>query len=203
MFLKNLFYQQFSTIPRQKKKTSLPTIPSQDTGFKNIQTSNSASTLSLFHNIKFTSNHLLTSVPNNINNNYVVDNLTDSNNLKGFIPPDRLTLGAIIGSGEFGSVHKGVYKNEKGEEIKVAIKTLLDEHVDSNRGAFLNEADLMMKLNHHCIVKLIGVSLGPPLLMVQELIALGSLLSYVILNRSKINANYEFKIWSAQIACGK
>lgn len=60
-----------------------------------------------------------------------------------------------------------------------------------------------MKLNHHCVVRLIGLSLGPPLLMVQELVALGSMLSYLVQYKERIKPDYEFKIWAAQIACGK
>lgn len=85
----------------------------------------------------------------------------------------------------------------------MAIKTLLNEQIEANRDAFLNEAELMMKLDHHCVVKLVGLSLGPPLCMVQELIALGSMLAYITTNQQKINPNYEFKLWAAQIACGK
>ena len=48
----------------------------------------------------------------------------------------------------------------------MAIKTLHQEHVDANREEFLREARVMMDLCHHCVVKLIGVSKGPPLLMV-------------------------------------
>jgi len=51
-------------------------------------------------------------------------------------------------------------------QIDVAIKTLHQEHVAANRDEFLREAKVMIGLNHHCIVKLIGVSKGPPLLMV-------------------------------------
>lgn len=86
--------------------------------------------------------------------------------------------------------------------MNVAIKTLRNEHMEANRDAFLSEAQVMMKLDHHCVVKLIGLSLGPPLLMVQELVTLGSMLSYLIQNVGQINPSYEFKIWAAQIACG-
>ncbi|KAJ8947101.1 hypothetical protein NQ318_002460 [Aromia moschata] len=60
----------------------------------------------------------------------------------------------------------------------------------------------MMKLQHHCVVKLIGLSHGPSLLMVQELVPLGSILQYIVIHKEKINPNCEFKIWAAQIACG-
>ena len=51
-------------------------------------------------------------------------------------------------------------------QVDVAIKTLHQEHVAANRDEFLREAKVMIGLNHHCIVRLIGVSKGPPLLMV-------------------------------------
>lgn len=51
-------------------------------------------------------------------------------------------------------------------QMDVAIKTLHQEHVEANRDEFLREAKVMIGLNHHCIVRLIGVSKGPPLLMV-------------------------------------
>lgn len=100
---------------------------------------------------------------------------------------------------------EGTYINTNGEDTRVAIKTLHNESVDGNRRRdnFLSEAQVMMKLNHHCIVKLIGLSLGPPLCMVQELVPLGSMLTFIIQYKERININYEFKIWTAQIACGK
>lgn len=39
-------------------------------------------------------------------------------------------------------------------------------------------------------------------MMVQELVALGSMLDYIIENQDKINPNFELKIWASQIACG-
>jgi tyrosine-protein kinase len=51
-------------------------------------------------------------------------------------------------------------------QMDVAIKTLHQEHVATNRDEFLREAKVMIGLNHHCVVRLIGVSTGPPLLMV-------------------------------------
>jgi tyrosine-protein kinase len=66
--------------------------------------------------------------------------------------------------------------------MDVAIKTLHQEHVAANRDEFLREATVMIGLNHHCIVRLIGVSKGPPLLMVSlsnTYVSLGSVLSGV------------------------
>ncbi|XP_021915720.1 tyrosine-protein kinase shark isoform X4 [Zootermopsis nevadensis] len=119
-----------------------------------------------------------------------------------FIPRDSLSLGTVLGEGEFGSVFKGTYQNMDGTMIDVAIKTLHQEHVEANRDEFLREAKVMIGLNHHCIVRLIGVSKGPPLLMVQELVPLGSMLAYLLEFPDRVNPDYELKVWASQIACG-
>ena len=80
---------------------------------------------------------------------------------------------------------------------------LRDTHNVATREEFLREARLMVTFNHHCIVKLIGFSEGPPLLMVQELVSLGSMLAYLLEFPDRISHNYELKIWASQIACGK
>ncbi|XP_069687001.1 tyrosine-protein kinase Shark [Periplaneta americana] len=119
-----------------------------------------------------------------------------------FIPRDSLTLGTVLGEGEFGSVYKGTYQSPDGKMMDVAIKTLHQEHVAANRDEFLREAKVMIGLNHHCVVRLIGVSKGPPLLMVQELVPLGSMLAYLLEFPDRVNPNYELKVWASQIACG-
>lgn len=197
--MNNINFFQFSTMPRPKKKNLHRMVQCisnhQDTSdakiTKNIPTH--------FQNISFSTEF----IPSSNNNNYMSNSDQTSNN--EYIPIERLKVGNTIGEGEFACVLEGTYFNKNGEEIKVAIKTLHNEPVDGNRGRdnFLSEAQVMMKLNHHCIVKLIGLSLGPPLCMVQELVPLGSMLAYIIQYRERINPNHEFKIWAAQIACGK
>ncbi|CAG9855427.1 unnamed protein product [Phyllotreta striolata] len=177
---------EFSTMPRPNKNKIAPkvapkTIPVDDLHSKHFP--------SQFANISFTSDFAS-------NNNNYNDAKSD------YIPAENLTKGRLIGEGEFASVYEGSYLKDNGDKLKVAIKILHNEQMETNRGAFLSEAQVMVKLNHHCIVKLIGLSLGPPLLMVQELVPLGSILQYIEVNKDKINPNYEFKIWAAQIACG-
>lgn len=79
-----------------------------------------------------------------------------------FIPKSNLQLNEVLGEGEFGSVYKGMLRIEKDnkncDETPVAIKTLHDGHCKQNRAEFLREASVMIKLSHHCIVKLIGIS---------------------------------------------
>ncbi|XP_012260350.2 tyrosine-protein kinase Shark isoform X1 [Athalia rosae] len=127
---------------------------------------------------------------------------TQGNSLTEFIPGANLLLGEVLGEGEFGSVYKGVYDNWTGIQEPVAIKTLHESHSQATRIEFLREARVMMSLNHHCIVRLIGLSEGPPLLMVQELVPLGSMLAYLLEFPDRVNPNYELKIWASQIACG-
>jgi len=116
---------------------------------------------------------------------------------------DSLILNEVIGEGEFGSVYKGVYQNREGFEENVAIKMLRYDIMSSTtKSEFLREAQVMISLNHDCIIKLIGVCEGPPLLMVQELIALGSMLTYIIKHPEFVSPNYELKMWAAQIAAG-
>ncbi|XP_017010154.2 tyrosine-protein kinase Shark [Drosophila takahashii] len=124
--------------------------------------------------------------------------------LRFFIEPENLVLDSEIGHGEFGSVHSGwlVRKGVAGEDyrMEVAIKMLSDEH--SNKQEFLREASVMMRLEHQCIVRLIGISKGEMLMMVQELAPLGSMLQYILDHGSEITANSELKVWASQIACG-
>lgn len=78
-----------------------------------------------------------------------------------YIPGSSIELDNVLGQGEFGSVYKGHMRCEtqNGEfKTPVAIKTLLDEHCKENRIEFLREASVMIKLQHHCIVKMIGIS---------------------------------------------
>lgn len=76
-----------------------------------------------------------------------------------FIPFTELTLGAVLGEGEFGSVLRAVYSPNDAPSQQVAVKTLHLQHTDSNKREFLAEAKLMMSLRHRCIVRIIGVSL--------------------------------------------
>lgn len=167
-------------MPRPKKTKAKPSLESTNT--------TSTSQLS---DIEFKSNFRILSL----------DNINNNNESEDYIPLDRLTKGKIIGGGEFGSVYEGTYIDKKGEMMKVAIKTLHDDMVTMEE-AFLQEAKVMMNLHHPNIVRFIGLSSGPPLQMVQELVELGSIQTYMETHRDKIRPNYEFKIWAAQIAEG-
>ncbi|XP_063548484.1 tyrosine-protein kinase Shark [Cydia strobilella] len=117
--------------------------------------------------------------------------------LQDLIPMSELTLGATLGEGEFGSVLRATLG-----AAPVAVKTLHVQHTDSNQHDFLAEAKTMMTLRHRCIVRLLGVSLGPPLAMIQELVPLGSLLEYLLRSPEQASAGYELRLWACQVAAG-
>ncbi|XP_073957796.1 SH2 ankyrin repeat kinase isoform X2 [Choristoneura fumiferana] len=125
--------------------------------------------------------------------------------LQEFIPMSELTLGATLGEGEFGSVLRATLAGVPGSGRSaqaVAVKTLHVQHTESNQREFLAEAKLMMALRHRCIVRLIGVSLGPPLAMIQELVPLGSLLEYLVRQPEKVSPGCELRLWACQVAAG-
>ena len=63
-----------------------------------------------------------------------------------------------IGSGEFGSVHKGEWViSEGGKKIEVAVKTLKEGADEIDKIKFLQEAAIMGQFSHPNIVKLYGV----------------------------------------------
>lgn len=104
---------------------------------------------------------LLLSMHNqNMNNGNMIDDPKACPNF--YIPATSIQLKDVLGVGEFGSVYKGhmkcEYQNGEAKEIPIAVKTLHDEHCRENRIEFLREASVMIKLSHHCIIKMIGIS---------------------------------------------
>ena len=122
---------------------------------------------------------------------------------KDNIPLQSIKLTNIIGEGEFGSVYKGSYMTEQGVTRDVAIKALSDSAVDATQSEeFMGEARVMMGLDHQCVVQLLGTSHGPPILMVMELVPLGSMLAYLEEEPSAVSTDFELPLWASQIACG-
>uniref|UniRef100_H2Z7A3 Tyrosine-protein kinase n=1 Tax=Ciona savignyi TaxID=51511 RepID=H2Z7A3_CIOSA len=117
------------------------------------------------------------------------------------INPESVVLGRELGQGEFGSVLNGVWTNPAGKQIPVALKTLHGEHINTGETEFQREAEVMMELNHACIVQLYGICRGETLMMVQELVAMGSALDYILDYPLHVTVA-DFKLWAAQIASG-
>ena len=73
-----------------------------------------------------------------------------------------LRAGGHLGSGQFGSVSKGVWESPTGP-VNVAIKTLKNSSVEQEKVKFLQEAAIMGQFHHPNIVKLYGmVTVGEP-----------------------------------------
>jgi serine/threonine protein kinase len=73
------------------------------------------------------------------------------------------SLGETLGSGQFGTVLKGEWQKDKGEEeeekeeIEVAVKILKKGSKASSTIKFLREAAIMGQFSHPNVVKLHGV----------------------------------------------
>ncbi|CAL4059384.1 unnamed protein product, partial [Meganyctiphanes norvegica] len=119
----------------------------------------------------------------------------------GSISMDSLQVGRSLGTGEFGSVLMALWVSPSGDKIDVAVKTLNDNN-KVNRQNFMREASIMMNLNHPHIVKLVGVCQGPPIAMVQELVAMGALLDYLLDHQEEVTVEFHLKLYAAQIADG-
>lgn len=117
-----------------------------------------------------------------------------------YVSMNDLRVEQEIGSGEFGNVLRGVLRL-KGKKIYVAVKTLHKEHYQENLAEFLREAAVMIKLDNPYIVKLIGITKGPPLGLVQELLPLGSLATYLVDHADEIEVK-DMNLWASQIAEG-
>lgn len=89
------------------------------------------------------------------------------------IPLEDLTLGEVLGKGEFGDVLLGSFRSQK-----VAVKILKD-HCKAAQN-FLAEASVMTALRHQNLVQLLGVVFdGPAIYLVTEYMGKGSLVDYL------------------------
>ena len=62
-----------------------------------------------------------------------------------------------IGSGEFGTVYKGVWQSTSKREVEVAVKTLKEGSEDEDKVKFLQEAAIMGQFKHPNVVEMYGV----------------------------------------------
>ncbi|XP_077437728.1 tyrosine-protein kinase Mer [Vanacampus margaritifer] len=71
-----------------------------------------------------------------------------------------LSIGKVLGEGEFGSVVEGHLKQPDGTSEKVAVKTMkLDSFSQREIEEFLNEAACMKDFHHPNVIRLLGVCL--------------------------------------------
>ncbi|XP_068456200.1 tyrosine-protein kinase receptor TYRO3-like [Clinocottus analis] len=83
------------------------------------------------------------------------------NKLQDVLIPERLlTLGHMLGKGEFGSVREAFLKKEDSSVLKVAVKVLKSDITSSGDiEQCLKEAAYMKDFHHPNVIQLIGVSL--------------------------------------------
>ena len=120
------------------------------------------------------------------------------------ISPSQIKQTAKLGEGEFGEVYEGFYREDLNNPTgtPVAIKILKDYSYSAKQD-FLREAEHMATLNHHCICTLYGIvdSSDNSMMMVIELLLLGSMLDYLWKQKHSIGEN-RLKLWASQIADG-
>eukprot|EP00731_Ephydatia_muelleri_P029400 Em0020g1044a len=93
---------------------------------------------------------------------------------------DDLSITSVLGSGNFGTVYKGMW-TFSGGQLNVAIKMLKDGASEEDKVKFLQEAAIMGQLSHLNVVKMYGVvTMGDPLVMALELMARGDLRNFVL-----------------------
>ncbi|XP_063232759.1 activated Cdc42 kinase Ack [Bacillus rossius redtenbacheri] len=92
-----------------------------------------------------------------------------------------VALSSKLGDGSFGVVRRGEWTTPSGHTQAVAVKVLKQDAL-SQPGVFedfIKEVQSMHNLDHPNLIRLYGVVLSQPLMMVTELAPLGSLLDYL------------------------
>ncbi|CAF3374182.1 unnamed protein product [Rotaria socialis] len=120
------------------------------------------------------------------------------------IREEQLTIGKLLGEGNFGKVYAGEYQDEHGSVYPVALKVLKASMDSRSKEEMKKEAFVMKELTHPCIVRLYGVSQSRKLnstLMVQELLSMGSLVDY-LKTHVKNQMRPLFSLWVTQIVHG-
>lgn len=114
-----------------------------------------------------------------------------------------LVLGLKLGDGSFGVVRRGEWSTPTNSIQSVAVKVLKTQNLsqDGLIGEFFKEVQAMHALDHPNLVRLYGVVLTQPMMMVTELAERGSLLDTLRkqCKHTKIGMIWE---WALQIATG-
>ncbi|XP_072271146.1 tyrosine-protein kinase SYK-like [Pyxicephalus adspersus] len=106
------------------------------------------------------------------------------------IKRDQLLLSETeLGSGNFGTVKKGIFKTTKSEK-KVAVKILKNDSNDPTvQEELMSEARVMQQLDNPYIVRMIGICEAESWILVMELAELGPLHKFLAKNRDVSEKN--------------
>ncbi|XP_060828965.1 receptor tyrosine-protein kinase erbB-3-like [Bombus pascuorum] len=111
-----------------------------------------------------------------------------------------VTLSDILGDGSFGVVRRGQWTSPSGRILPVAVKVLKADALTQPNVIedFVAEVQAMHTLDHHNLIRLYGVVLSQPMMMVTELAPLGALLDYLRKQCSQISVltlcNYALQV---------
>nr|XP_004652538.1 tyrosine-protein kinase Fer isoform X1 [Jaculus jaculus]XP_044988211.1 tyrosine-protein kinase Fer isoform X1 [Jaculus jaculus] len=95
---------------------------------------------------------------------------------KWILNHEDVTLGELLGKGNFGEVYKGTLK----DKTCVAVKTCKEDLPQELKIKFLQEAKILKQYDHPNIVKLIGVcTQRQPVYIIMELVPGGDFLSFL------------------------
>ncbi|XP_062941403.1 tyrosine-protein kinase Fer isoform X1 [Cynocephalus volans] len=95
---------------------------------------------------------------------------------KWILSHEDVTLGELLGKGNFGEVYKGTLK----DKTSVAVKTCKEDLPQELKIKFLQEAKILKQYDHPNIVKLIGVcTQRQPVYIIMELVPGGDFLSFL------------------------
>ncbi|XP_063820164.1 tyrosine-protein kinase Fer isoform X1 [Pseudophryne corroboree] len=95
---------------------------------------------------------------------------------KWILNHEDVTLGELLGKGNFGEVYKGTLK----DKTPIAVKTCKEDLPQELKIKFLSEARILKQYDHVNIVKLIGVcTQRQPIYIVMELVPGGDFLSFL------------------------
>ncbi|CAB3366072.1 Hypothetical predicted protein [Cloeon dipterum] len=114
-----------------------------------------------------------------------IDGLPPPNSLdKWEIPREEVVVNRKLGEGAFGTVYGGeAYFGEKGW-VAVAVKTLKLGSTTEVKLDFLSEAEVMKRLDHQNIVKLLGVcTKNEPVYTIMEFMLYGDLKTFLLARR--------------------
>lgn len=119
------------------------------------------------------------------------------------IAENSLFLYGKLGNGSFGVVKKGDWTTPTGQKKLVAVKILRNDAL-SMPGAFedfVKEVNVMHNLDHMNLIRLYGVVLSTPLMMVTELAPLGALLDFLRKEQDRVLV-WELCDFAIQVARG-
>ncbi|XP_014483921.1 PREDICTED: uncharacterized protein LOC106749216 [Dinoponera quadriceps] len=123
-----------------------------------------------------------------------------SSMLTCLIQEKDVTLSIKLGDGSFGVVRRGEWTSPSGRAFPVAVKVLKADALTQPNVIedFVSEVQAMHTLDHHNLIRLYGVVLSQPMMMVTELAPLGALLDYLRQQCSRISVltlcNYALQV---------